>query len=459
VVNVRSARILVVDDHAEMARLIADRLGEAGYTVVRAEGGRDALRRIGGEVFDLVITDLRMEEVDGFDVLQGVQEAASDVPVIVMTAFGSIDSAVDAVKRGAYHYLTKPFELRELLVFVERALADRRIRNENEVLRRDAAEWSGHPALVGSSAPMRALQEFVGRVAPTAATVLITGESGTGKELIARALHETSPRRDAPFVAVNCTALPESLLESELFGHARGAFSGATSARRGLFAEADGGTLLLDEIGDMPAPLQARLLRVLQDGEVRPVGSDAIRRVDVRLLAATHQDLEKRVAAGQFRADLFFRLNVVTVTAPPLRERREDLPALVEHFLARARQRNRLAGAQRLTPEVLDRLAAYPWPGNVRELENLVERLVILTTSPDIGLADLERLAPRLIAGAPPLEVALAQDRMVSLREVEDTYIAWVVARCGGNKTRAAEVLGIDVSTIHRRERERSATQ
>jgi two-component system response regulator HydG len=450
----KGARILVVDDHVEMARLLVDQLGEAGYDVERAGGGREALKRVRAELPDLVITDLRMEEVDGFDVLQGVHEVDPDVPVIVMTAFGAIETAVDAIKRGAYHYLTKPFQLGEVLVFVERALADRRVRSENSVLRRGAERSTGATSLVGASAPMRALAELLARAAPSPAPVLITGESGSGKELVARALHDGSPRRERPFVPVNCTALPEALLESELFGHTRGAFSGAAAPRRGLFVEADGGTLFLDEIGDMPAPLQAKLLRVIQDGEVRAVGSDTIRRVDVRILAATNHDLETRVAAGQFRADLFFRLNVVLVTVPPLRERREDVPALVDHFLVRARHRNHAARAQRLSREVLERLAFHRWPGNVRELENLVERLVILAPGEEITLDDLERFAPGLASGPSPLEAA--KDRMMSLRELEDAYISWIVARCNGNKTKAAEVLGIDASTIYRRERDRS---
>jgi two-component system response regulator HydG len=433
-----------------MARLLVDQLGEAGYAVERADGGREALRRARAELPDLVVTDLRMAEVDGFDVLQGVHEVDPDVPVIVMTAFGAIETAVEAIKRGAYHYLTKPFQLGEVLLFVERALADRRVRSENTVLRRGAAP-SAAAALVGASAPMRALAELVAKAAPSPAPVLVTGESGSGKELVARALHDGSPRRDRPFVPVNCTALPEALLESELFGHTRGAFSGATAPRRGLFVEADGGTLLLDEIGDMPAPLQAKLLRVIQDGELRAVGSDTIRRVDVRILAATNQDLERRVSEGRFRADLYFRLNVVSVAVPPLRARPEDVPPLVEHFLARARHRNRAARARRFSAAAVERLVAHRWPGNVRELENLVERLVILAAGDEIGLEELERFAPGLVAGPHPLEDAKA--RLVPLRELEAAYIAWVVARCGGNKTRAAEVLGIDPSTIHRRER------
>ena len=454
--NCKGARILVVDDHAEMARLLADQLGDAGYRVDRAAGGKEALRKVRAEIPDLVITDLRMEDVDGFDVLEGIHEVDGETPVIVMTAFGAIDTAVEAIKRGAFHYLTKPFQLSEVLVFVERALADRKVRRANEVLRRTVEE-SGAGSLIGSSARMLALRDMIAKAAPSPAPVLITGESGTGKELVARALHASSGRRDQPFVAVNCTALPESLLESELFGHTRGAFSGATSPRRGLFVEADGGTLFLDEIGDMPQALKAKMLRVLQDGEVRAVGSDAIRRVDVRIVTATNHDLERRVAAGQFRSDLFFRLNVVSIAVPPLRERREDVPELAQWFIARARARNPGARARRISAAAIERFAEHAWPGNVRELENLVERLVILAARDEIGIDDLEEFAPRLAAGPSPLE--LAQEKLVPLRELEGMYIAWVVARCGGNKTRAAEVLGIDVSTIHRRERERSQPQ
>jgi two-component system response regulator HydG len=443
------AHLLVVDDHAAMAQLLADQLGDAGYAVERATSGPDALRRIRAAIPDLVITDLRMEDVDGFDVLAAVRDADPDVPVVVMTAFGAIETAVEAMRRGAWHYLTKPFQLSEVLLLVERALDERRVRRENEALRRGLARADGAPSLTGGGPAMRAVRELVARVAPSTAPVLVTGESGVGKELVARALHAGSPRRDRPFVAVNCTALPEALLESELFGHRKGAFSGATEARRGLFVEADGGTLLLDEIGDMPAPLQAKLLRVLQDGEVRPVGSDAVRRVDVRIVAATNQDLAARIAEGRFRQDLLYRLDVVSIRVPPLRERREDLPELVDALLARARQRNPGARARRVAPAALARLAALPWPGNVRELENAIERLVLLAPGEEIGVEDLAAFAPALAAGEAPFEVA--KERPMTLRELEDAYVAWVVARCGGNKTRAAEVLGIDVSTIHRR--------
>jgi two-component system response regulator HydG len=446
-------RILVVDDHVEMGRMLTDPLTDAGYTVDLATGGEEAIRLARSRLYDAVLSDLRMEKVDGLDVLEAVHAVDPEVPVLLMTAFGGVESAVEAMKRGAYHYFTKPFRLDEVLVFLGRALAERRLRAENRALRQVAAERSSLGALVGRSAPMRALYELIGRVAHSGAAVLLRGESGSGKELVARALHFEGPRAAAPFVAVNCTALPHPLLESELFGHVKGAFTGATSARRGLFVEADRGTLFLDEIGDMPLELQARLLRVLEDGEVRAVGADASRTVDVRIVAATHQDLEARVREGRFRADLFYRLNVVTLRLPALRERREDIPLLVEHFVTRARARNPRSRVQALTPDVVSALTAMPWPGNVRELENLVERLVVLVPGETVGLDDLRPHLPPEAPESQPL--ALAQQELWPLRRLEAEYIGWMVTRCAGNKTRAAELLGIDVSTIHRRERER----
>src|SRR5512140_899135 len=333
-------RILVVDDHREMAALLADELGEAGYAVTVEVSGDAAIAALRGSPFDVVLTDLRMERTDGFDVLAAAQTADPTLPVLIMTAFGAIETAVEAIKRGAFHYVTKPFRLDEVRLYVERALEHRRLKAENRQLRGLADGASALGGLVGQSAAIRAVRELVARAARSPAPVLIRGESGTGKELVARAIHAESDRRQGSFVPVNCTAIPEALLESELFGHVRGSFTGAATQRRGLFVEADKGTLFLDEIGDMPAELQAKLLRVLEDGEVRPVGADAPRRVDVRILAATHQDIEAQIASGRFRADLYYRLNVVPFRIPPLRERAEDIPALVEHFLRRARERN-----------------------------------------------------------------------------------------------------------------------
>ncbi len=447
-------RVLVVDDHVEMARLLADHLTDAGFTVDMATSGQEALAVVNGRVLDAVVCDLRMENVDGFDVLAAVRKVDPTLPVLIMTAFGGVENAVEAMRRGATHYFTKPFRLDEVLLYVQRAIAERRLREENRALRQAVGDRSAYAALVGRSAPMRTLYELVERVAHSHAPVLVRGESGSGKELVARALHFEGPRKEGPFVAVNCTAIPNALLESELFGHVKGSFTGATTPRRGLFLEADGGTLFLDEIGDMPPELQAKLLRVLEDGEVRAVGADASRKVDVRVVAATHQELETRVREGRFRQDLFYRLNVVPLHVPPLRERREDIPLLVEHFVAQSRKRNPRARLAGFSPEALAALAAAPWPGNVRELENLVERLAVVTVQETVDLPTLQLHAPGVTADPHPL--SRAQGRLIPLRQLEGEYIAYVVAQCGGNKTKAAEILGIDVSTIHRRERERS---
>ena len=447
-------RVLVVDDHVEMARLLADHLTDAGYTVDMATSGQEALAAVRGRVLDAVVCDLRMEQVDGFDVLAAVRAADPTLPVLIMTAFGGVENAVEAMRRGATHYFTKPFRLDEVLLYVQRAIAERRLREENRALRQAVGERSTFAALVGRSATMRSLYELIERVAHSPAPVLVRGESGSGKELVARALHFEGSRKEGPFVAVNCTAIPNALLESELFGHVKGSFTGATTPRRGLFLEADGGTLFLDEIGDMAPELQAKLLRVLEDGEVRAVGADASRKVDVRVVAATHQDLEVRVREGRFRQDLFYRLNVVPLQVPPLRERREDIPLLVEHFVAQSRKRNPRARLAGFSPEALAALASAPWPGNVRELENLVERLAVVTVQEQVDVPTLQLHVPGVTADAHPL--SRAQAKLIPLRQLEGEYIAYVVAQCGGNKTKAAEILGIDVSTIHRRERERT---
>jgi len=442
-------RILVVDDEVEMARVLADDLGDVGYTVDIANGAPAALEKARQHAYDAVITDLRMEHADGFDLLKQLKAADPELPVIIMTAFGAIDTAIKAIKLGAFHYVTKPFRLDEVASLVGRAVGERRLRSENRSLLKLARERSSLGAIVGRTPPMQRLFDMIERVAGSHAVVLVCGETGTGKELVARAIHFEGPRKAGPFVAINCTALPEALLESELFGHVKGAFTGATVARRGLFAEADGGTILLDEIGDMPLPLQARLLRVLEEGEVRAVGSDEVRKVDVRVIAATHRDLAQAVHDKTFRHDLFYRLNVVPLTVPPLRDRVQDVPLLAERFLARARERNPRAKVSALSPELIAALAARSWPGNVRELENMVERLVVTGNAEVAGKADLDRALSEGPLADPSFE--LKRQTVVPLRQVEAEYIAWAVAKCDGNKTRAAELLGIDVSTIHRR--------
>ena len=444
-------RVLIVDDHAEMARLLADKLGDESWQTRAVTSGAAAIEALQHALPDLVITDLRMADVDGLDVLDAVRRIDPEVPVIIMTAFGAIESAIEAMRRGAWHYIVKPIRLDEIVLHANRAVEHRSLRRENRRLRVAADRVIG--ALVGRSSAMRELYDLIERVALASSAVLIRGESGTGKELVARALHGAGPRRDHPFVAINCTALPEALLESELFGHTRGAFTGATNARPGLFVEADGGTLFLDEIGDMPSALQAKLLRVLQQGEIRAVGSDESRRVDVRIVAATHQDLERRVEEGAFRRDLYYRLDVVPIEVPPLRERLGDVPALVEHFLAAARARNAHSPVASFAPDAVTALTRYPWPGNVRELENLIERLVVVGTTREIAASELATLAPHITATQE--RFSLPRDRLVTLRDLEEEYIAWVIEKSAGNKTRAAEILGIDPSTLHRRMRRR----
>jgi two-component system response regulator HydG len=439
--------ILIVDDHIEMARVLAEHLTSLGHSCRVEASGKAAIDSLGAEVPDLVITDLRMANVDGLDVLGVVHAIDREIPVIVMTAFGSVESAVEAMRRGAVNYIVKPVRLDELTLHVQRALEQRTLRREHTRLRAETRTRLG--SLVGKSTAIRRVYELIDRVAPSPAAVLLRGESGTGKELVARAIHDRGTRRDRAFVAVNCTALPETLLESELFGHTRGAFTGAASARPGLIVEASGGTLFLDEIGDMSPPLQARLLRVLQEGEVRAVGSDASRHVDVRIIAATHQDLEARIERGEFRADLFYRLDVVPITIPPLRDRLDDVPSLAAHFLEHATARNPQAVVTSLSNDVLAALGRYAWPGNVRELENLIERVVVIGTNAEASLADLSELAPRVVERGD--RFSLPRDKLATLREVEEDYIEWMLQQCDGNKTRAAEQLGIDPSTLHRR--------
>jgi two-component system response regulator HydG len=441
-------RMLVVDDDDEMVAFLREAFEDRGFVVATAPNGATALELARGQRLDVVVTDLRMERFDGLDLLDELLRADPTLPVILMTAFGALETAIEAVKRGAFHYFAKPFRLDELRIYVDRAVEQRRMNAENVQLRAHANANAGLAPLLGASPSMRRLVEIVRRAARSSASAVVQGESGVGKELVARALHLEGPRAHRSFVAVNCTALPEPLFESELFGHARGAFTGAAQTRRGLFVEADGGTLFLDEIGDMPLSMQAKLLRVLEDGQIRPVGADAARSVDVRVVAATHQDLDARVKSGSFRADLLFRLRVLSIDVPPLRERREDIPLLARAFLATARRRNPGSVAERFSAQALERLSNAPWPGNVRELENVVERLVVLGQTEEIDVDDLPELGETL-----PRPVTEARQALPKLRAVEDDYIAWVLERCGGNKTRAAEILGIDASTIYRRGR------
>lgn len=425
-------RVLVIDDHEEMVELLADQLRDLAYDVEVSTDGATALKLAERRLPDVVITDLRMRGTDGFDVLAGIKKLDPTVPVLIMTAFGAVDTAVEAIRRGASHYFTKPFKLDEVVLWVDRALEDRTLRDENRRLKAVAPLASD--VLVGNGPAMSWVKELIRRVAQADVPVLVRGESGTGKEIVARLIHDSGARAKKPFVAINCTSLPAELLESELFGHTRGAFTGAANARRGLFVEADGGTLFLDEIGDMPPELQSKLLRVLQEREIRPVGSDVTRSVDVRVIAATHQPLEVRVKEGRFRQDLMFRLDVLSIMLPPLRERREDIAELAEHFAKKF--------DVELTPAFLKTLECQEWPGNVRELENIVQRFRFLGEE-----------AMNLSTGTP--DDFDFRGELKTLREVESEYIRHVLEKCQGNKTRAAEILGIDASTLHRREKSR----
>jgi two-component system, NtrC family, response regulator AtoC len=440
-------RIYVVDDDASSRDLLARILAGEGYRVTALDDGQMALQQLGREPApDLVVSDIRMGETGGLELTDALRERAPDTPVILVTAFGNIDGAIEAIRRGAFDYLSKPYDVDGIKLVVARALRQRALTLENRALRRDVREKYRLENVVGRSEAMLHVYKTAARVAATDATVLILGESGTGKELVARAIHQASPRAGGPFVAVDCGAIAEGVLESELFGHARGAFTGAQAARRGLFEEASAGTLFLDEIGDVGPGLQARLLRALQEGTIRRVGTNEPVAVDVRVVAATNRDLAQAVKDGRFREDLFFRLNVVTIAIPPLRERREDIPLLAEHF---AHKHGRPDGSAAVSAAARDLLVAYDWPGNVRELENVVARALALNPAGVILPEDLpEALRGGGPAQTPPPDLALS-DRP-PLAELERRYALLVLAEAGGNKTRAAEVLGIDRKTLYR---------
>jgi DNA-binding NtrC family response regulator len=435
-------RVLVVEDDPEMLALLQRHLEGEGWSVVAVPGGSEACGALERGEFHVVLTDLVMGEVDGLAVLREVQRIQPGARVILMTAFGSLETAIEAMRLGAYDYLTKPFKLAEVSLAVRRALDDQRLREENRRLREEVERRYGFDNLLGSSKSMQAVFEQIRAVAGSEAAVLLLGESGTGKELAARAIHWNSPRRDGPFVAVNCAAIPETLLESELFGHEKGAFTGADRKRRGLFAEANGGTLLLDEVGDMPPALQAKLLRAIEDKAIRPLGSKEEIRLDLRLITATNRDLLGLVQEGKFREDLYYRLAVIPIRLPSLRERTEDIPLLANHFLARAGAAlgKRFEG---FSEEAMAWLLQHRWPGNVRELENVVERAVTLAPGPLVTLSDLGIEFASLGASAGGLRPTLA--------ELERQYIQRVLEETKGDKSAAAKVLGVSVRTLQRK--------
>ncbi|ELI8806529.1 sigma-54-dependent response regulator transcription factor ZraR [Klebsiella michiganensis] len=431
--------ILVVDDDISHCTILQALLRGWGYRVALAYNGVQALEQVRQTVFDLVLCDIRMAEMDGIETLKEIKTWNPSIPVLIMTAYSSVDTAVEALKSGALDYLIKPLDFDKLQQTLSEALAHTRL-SESPVAGSPPAAQFG---MVGDSPAMRALLNNIALVAPSDATVLIHGESGTGKELVARALHASSARSRRPLVILNCAALNESLLESELFGHEKGAFTGADKRREGRFVEADGGTLFLDEIGDISPLMQVRLLRAIQEREVQRVGSNQTLSVDVRLIAATHRDLAEEVSAGRFRQDLYYRLNVVTIDMPPLRQRKEDIPQLARYFLQRYAERNRKA-VQGFTPQAMDLLIRYAWPGNIRELENAVERAVVLLTGEYIS----ERELPLAITGTSVSDAPHGEDSIQPLVEVEKEAILVALEKTGGNKTEAARQLGITRKTL-----------
>jgi len=446
-----AAKILVVDDDAVARDLLAEALKKEGYEVEAFGSGEEAIARGRDGRVDLVLTDIRMGAVDGLTVLREFKRMTPDTAIVVLTAFGSLEGAIEAIKQGAYDYLAKPFKKEEIKLVVQRSLDHCRLVRENARFREELKGKDDWSPLVGSSPAMLEVYKLVARVSESKSTVLLQGESGTGKELIARAIHANSPRRDRPFVPVNCGALPDTLLESEMFGYEKGAFTGAVGTKTGLFEAANGGTLFLDEIGELGQALQVKLLRVMQDHEVRRVGGTGSIKVDVRIIAATNRDLEQFVKDGKFRDDLFYRLNVVRITLPSLKDRHEDIPMLAHHFLQKC-----VAGATRAVrgfhPDTLALLSQYRWPGNVRELENAIERAVSLSHGPLITPDDLPAAIRQ--GSHPPDHKSDSSEGTdspyLTLEEVEKRHLVRVLKETKGNKVKAAKILGIDRRTLYR---------
>jgi two-component system, NtrC family, response regulator HydG len=461
----KSHQILVIDDDAEMRSMVADFLRSEGHEVKEAPLASEALMRINKGEFstsdrdgqellvgalDLVISDLNMPEMTGIEFIGKFREMAPHVPIVLITAFGSIETAIEAIRKGAFDYTTKPFKLAELSVTVARALRYRDLYLENSRLQNEIGQSQSFGKIIGKSHGMREVFDLIRRVAPASANVLITGESGTGKERVANAIHSEGPRKTKRFVAINCTAIPDALLESELFGHAKGAFTGAVSRKRGLLEEAEGGTVFLDEIGDMNLGLQSKLLRVIQERKIRAVGDNVDRDVDVRIVAATHKDLKSAIKNGTFREDLYYRLSVIPVVIPPLRHRKEDIPLLANHFLKKYSATNN-SQVRGFSPEALARLMLMPWEGNVRELENVVERAVVLARGNMIDIGDLPT------AGEGSVETFFESNQngaLPTLEDIEKRYFKFVLDKTGGKKEKAAQILGVNRRTLYRKERE-----
>lgn len=435
--------VLVVDDDPVACRLLQEVLIKQGYQVEAAQSGSEAIEKAKASLFDVVLSDIKMPDLDGLELLKALKCLSPETIVIMMTAFGSIGTAIEAIQEGAYDYLSKPFKLEEVKLTVERALDYKRLLRENLQFRQALKERYQLENIVGRSGPMLDIYKIVARVASSSSTVLIQGESGTGKELIARAIHYNSPRADNPMIVVDCAALAEAILESELFGHVRGAFTGAIAGKKGLFEEADSGTCFMDEVGNIGPSIQAKLLRFLQEREIKRVGGTESLKLDVRIIAATHQDLEALVKAGKFREDLFYRLSVVSILLPPLRKRKEDLPLLAEHFLHKYASQNQKE-ISHISPEAVALLSEHDWPGNIRELEHVIERAVALTRNPLLLPEDLPLKLRKEAGEEAPSESSLA------LKELERQQIQRALKMAGGNKKLAAERLGIHRRTLYR---------
>ncbi|MBU0945277.1 MAG: sigma-54 dependent transcriptional regulator [Proteobacteria bacterium] len=437
--------VLVVEDDQDMREFIEEILAEQGYIVTTVANGKEALARLEEVAFPVIVSDLKMPVMDGITLLEEIGARDIFKPfVILITAFGDIDDAITLINRGAYDYIIKPFKMEQLLISVRKAAAELAMRRKIETLEQISKGRHSLHDLIGKSPSMHKLFRFIEKIADTSGNVLLEGETGTGKEVIARAIHQISTRKEKPFVPVNCAAIPEGLLESELFGYVKGAFTDAASDKKGLFVEAADGTILLDEIGEMPVAIQAKILRVLQDRQIRPVGSNVFHPVEARILAATNKNLKEEVAGGRFREDLYYRLNIFKIEVPPLRERREDIPLLIREFLNRHERNGRQAQVSR---EVMRFFLDYPWPGNIRELENVIERCVFLAEGEEISLHDLPR---EMLAACQEQEIfSFAQ--IMPLADMEMKYIKYVLDKCKGNKQKTASLLGVNRKTIYRK--------
>ncbi len=439
-------KILIVDDEASVGQFLSIMLEREGYQVDAVLSGKEALEKIAQDPPHVVLADLRMPEMDGIELLTRIKEEDPRIAVIIMTAYGSLESAVEAMRKGAFDYVMKPFQIEEIKLVIKRALEERKLREENLELKRRVKQYE-LKEIVGKNEKFQKVLELVKKVAPTDSTVLIRGESGTGKELIARAIHNLSPRASNPFIAINMAALPEELLESELFGYVKGAFTGANKNKDGLFKAAEGGTLLLDEISEASPRIQVKILRALQEKEITPVGSTKTIKVDVRIIASTNADLEQMVKEGKFREDLYYRLNVVTIEIPPLRERKDDIPLLANHFLKKYTALYNLP-MKKISDEAMKILQEYEWPGNVRELENAIERAIILSDGGVIKPDDLPEKIREKTASRISEKSSLVG---LTLEELEKRYILQVLDETGWNKNKAAQILGIDPSTLYRK--------